>query len=81
MRKKAPGVQVGLVTEPQWATVKENEDGQNTLAPYSMLTDGHCDAKAMIEDKLVDMIAVKAYGSLTDGKIPFERIVKWWSEP
>ena len=24
-----------------------------------MLTDGHCDAKAMIEDKLVDMIAVK----------------------
>ena len=80
VRKKAPGVQVGLVTEPQWATVKENEDGQNTLAPYSMLTDGHCDAKAMIEDKLVDMIAVKAYGSLTDGKIPFERIVKWWSE-
>ena len=80
VRKKAPGVQVGLVTEPQWATTKENEAGQNTLDPYSMLTDGHCDAKAMIEDKLVDLIAVKAFGSLTDGKIPFERIVKWWSE-
>lgn len=80
VRKKSPGVQVGLVTEPQWATTKENEAGQNTLDPYSMLTDGHCDAKAMIEDKLVDMIAVKAFGSLTDGKIPFERIVKWWSE-
>ncbi len=80
VRKKSPGVQVGLVTEPQWATTKENEAGQNTLDPYSMLTDGHCDAKAMIEDKLVDMIAVKAFGSLTDSKIPFERIVKWWSE-
>lgn len=80
VRKKSPGVQVGLVAEPQWATTKENEAGQNTLDPYSMLTDGHCDAKAMIEDKLVDMIAVKAFGSLTDGKIPFERIVKWWSE-
>lgn len=80
VRKKSPGVQVGLVTEPQWATTKENEAGQNTLDPYSMLTDGHCDAKAMIEDKLVDMIAVKAFGSLTDGKIPFDRIVKWWSE-
>ena len=34
----------------------------------------------IIEDKLVDMIAVKAFGSLTDSKIPFERIVKWWSE-
>lgn len=80
VRQKAPGVQVGLVTEPQWATTKENEAGQNTLDPYSMLTDGHCDAKSMIEDKLVDMIAVKAFGSLTDSKIPFERIVKWWSE-
>ena len=80
VRKKSPGVQVGLVTEPQWATTKENEAGQNTLDPYSMLTDGHCDAEAMIEDKLVDMIAVKAFGSLTDSKIPFERIVKWWSE-
>lgn len=80
VRQKAPGVQVGLVTEPQWATTKENEAGQNTLDPYSMLTDGHCDAKSMIEDKLVDMIAVKAFGSLADSKIPFERIVKWWSE-
>ena len=80
VRQKAPGVQVGLVTEPQWATTKENEAGQNTLDPYSMLTDGHCDTKSMIEDKLVDMIAVKAFGSLTDSKIPFERIVKWWSE-
>lgn len=80
IREKAPGVQVGLLTEPQWATTKENEAGQNTLDPYSMLTDGHCDAKAMIEDKLVDMIAVKAFGSLTDSKIPFERIIKWWSE-
>lgn len=80
VRKKAPGVQVGLIAEPQWATTKENEAGQNTLDPYSMLTDGHCDVKAMIEDGLADMIAVKAFGSLTDSKIPFERIVKWWSE-
>ncbi len=80
VRKKAPAVQVGLVTEPQWATTKENEAGQNTLDPYSMLTDGHCDVKAMLEDGLADMIAVKAFGSLTDSKIPFERIVKWWSE-
>lgn len=80
IRETAPSVQVGLLTEPQWATTKENEQGQNTLDPYSMLTDGHCDVKAMIEDGLADMIAVKAFGSLTDSKIPFERVIKWWSE-
>ena len=35
VRKKTPGVQVGLVTEPQWATVKENEDGQNVVTPLA----------------------------------------------
>lgn len=80
VRQKAPGVQVGLLTEPQWATKKENESGMQTLAAYSMLTDGHSDVKSFIEDGLVDMFAVKAYGSLTDRKIPFEKVVSWWAE-
>lgn len=33
VRKKAPGVQVGLVTEPQWATVKEMRMDRIPLPP------------------------------------------------
>lgn len=79
VRQKAPNIQVGLITEPQWATEKEDEAGNTTLDTYSMLTDGHCDVKAFLEEGFADMIAVKAYGSLTDPRIPFQKVVKWWS--
>lgn len=80
IREKAPGIQVGLLTGPQWATTKEDESGSATLAAYSMLTDGHSDIKAFLQDGLVDMIGVEAYGSLTDGKIPFQKVVSWWAK-
>ena len=76
--EKVPGMQLGLLTGPQWATQQEDERGSATAAPFSALTDGNADLVAFVEDKLVDFVMVEAYGSLTDTAIPFATVVGWW---
>jgi uncharacterized lipoprotein YddW (UPF0748 family) len=63
-----------------WANNYEDEAGSATKATFSALADGHADTKRFVEEGLCDFFAVEAYGSLSDGNIPFETVVKWWAD-
>ena len=78
--EKARGMQLGLLTDPVWANKAENERGSATSAAFSMLRDGNADVVSFVEDKLVDFVMVKAYGSIADSTIPFSTVVKWWAK-
>lgn len=80
MRTKARGIQLGILTDPVWMNAAQNEDGSNTNAAFTTLGSGNADVKSYVENKLVDFVAVEAYGSLADGAIPFETVTKWWSD-
>lgn len=78
IRQMAPGVQVGLMTDV-WENSIANEAGSNTKALFCSLSDGNADTKKYVDNKLVDFVSVRAYGSLTDGAEPFVSVVKWWA--
>ncbi len=80
MRTKARGIQLGVLTDPVWMNASQHEEGSNTNAAFTTLGSGNADVKSYIEDKLVDFVAVEAYGSLADGALPFETVTKWWSD-
>lgn len=80
IKAAAPSVQLGLLSEAQWASQSEVEGGSATSAAFSALTDGNADALRYAKQGLVDFVAVRAYGSLDDGVIPYQQVVSWWAE-
>lgn len=80
IRKFSPGIQVGLLADGVWANSGEEEGGSATKAEYTALSSGNADTKAFVEEGLVDFVAVKAYGSLTDEAEPFGEVVGWWAQ-
>jgi len=79
IRKNAPGTQVGLLADAVWANRDEEEGGSDTKAQYTALYSGNADTKAFVESGLVDFVAVKAYGAITDSSEPFIEVVNWWA--
>lgn len=80
IKRQAPSVLVGLVTEPVWANHEEDERGSYTDASFSVLYDGNVDTKALMEQGQCDFVAVKAFGSLDDPKKPYHSVTSWWSD-
>lgn len=80
LKNAAPSVSVGLLTEPVWANSYEDENGSETRAAFSALADGYTDTIAFLEEGLADFVAVKAYGSIDDGSIPYQTVISWWNE-
>ncbi len=80
MRTHARGVQLGVLTDPVWMNSSQNESGSATSASFTTLGSGNADVKGYVENKLVDFVAVDAYGSITDPAIPFETVAAWWSD-
>ncbi len=72
-------VAVGLLTESVWANQTTREEGSATAASYESLVDGMADTRAWVQDGYFDFVLAKAYGSLTDGAVPFVNVVEWWS--
>lgn len=80
VRDKAPGMQLGVLTDAVWENKSANEAGSNTSASWTVLGSGNTDLKAMIEAKEFDLVAVKAYGSTGDGTTPFDAVTGWWGK-
>lgn len=80
VRDKAPGMQVGALTDAVWENKSKNEAGSNTAAAWTVLSNGNTDLKAMVEKKEFDFVAVKAYGATGDGTIPFDVVTNWWGK-
>ncbi len=78
IRDKAPGMQVGILTDAVWQNKAQNEAGSNTSASWTVLGNGNTDVKAMIEEKKFDFVAVKAFGATGDGVTPFDVVAAWW---
>lgn len=69
---------VGILAENVWANSDRNAAGSKTSDTVQALYDGHCDTKKYVEDKLVDFVMVKTYGSTESTDLNFENVVSWW---
>ncbi len=73
-------IAVGFMINDMWANSSSNEEGSQTADGTQALYDGHSDTKSFIENGYVDFAMLRAYGSLTDGMLPFEEVTGWWGE-
>jgi len=80
IERTAPSVTVGLLSEAVWANSYEEDNGSQTKALFCTFADGYADTLDFIKKGLADFVAVKAYGSIDDGSIPYQTVAAWWSD-
>lgn len=80
IRKTSNSTAVGILAEDVWANSGANPEGSQTADTVQALYDGHCDTKKYIENKYVDFVMIKAYGSTSDSALNFESVVSWWND-
>lgn len=71
-------VAVGFMINDMWANASVNDLGSETADSVQAYYDGYSDTKGFIEKGYVDFALLRAYGSLTDGMLPFENVTGWW---
>lgn len=71
-------IAVGFMINDMWANATDNSLGSETADSVQALYDGYSDTKSFIEKGYVDFALLRAYGSLTDGALPFESVTGWW---
>lgn len=71
-------IAVGFMINDMWANSSVNPDGSETTDSVQAFYDGHADTKSFVEKNYVDFALLRAYGSLTDGMLPFESVTGWW---
>ena len=71
-------IAVGFMINDMWANSSSNPDGSETADTVQALYDGYSDTKSFIEKGYVDFALLRAYGSLTDGMLPFKEVTGWW---
>ncbi len=73
-------IAVGFMINDMWANSSTNPEGSETADGTQAYYDGYSDTKSFIEKKYVDFALLRAYGSLTDGMLPFESVTGWWGD-
>ncbi|MEG2144645.1 MAG: hypothetical protein RRY40_04880, partial [Oscillospiraceae bacterium] len=71
---------IGLISQPQWLSLREGEGGSNTEDLFSCSTDGNTDIFSIYDEAPFDIVAVKAFGSTDDAVLPFESVCSWWTD-
>ncbi len=79
VRRTNNTVPVGISLNDVWANYTTEENGSETAVRFEALTDGYADTLKYIQKGYADFIMLKAEGSLTDDKLPFNEIVSWWN--
>lgn len=79
VRRTNNTVPVGISLNDVWANYTTEENGSETSVRFEALTDGYADTLKYIQKGYADFIMLKAQGSLTDDKLPFNKIVSWWN--
>lgn len=79
-RKKAPQKLLGIITDGVYATKDVLEAGLDATADIQLLRDKNADVLLWLNDSLFDIVFVKAQTTTVSSKLPFENMVKWWSE-
>lgn len=73
-------IAVGFMINDMWANSSSNPDGSETSDTVQALYDGYTDTKSFIESNYVDFALLRAYGSITDSMLPFEKVTGWWGD-
>ncbi len=81
MRKTNNRVPVGISIRDVWANYTTEENGSLTAEGFQALTDGYADTLGYIRNGCADFIFLREKGSLSDSSVPFEEILRWWSQP
>jgi hypothetical protein len=74
VREVSPNTAVGLLCEPVWANIDDNELGSATSAGFETLTDGNTDTLSLVGSGLADFLAVKALGRSMTRVFRFSRL-------
>ncbi len=72
-------IPVGITISNAWANSSSNKKGSNTHDNFEALNDGYADTISYLKENYADFIMLKTTGSLTDSKMPFSTVTKWWS--
>ncbi len=73
-------VAAGILINDMWANASSREGGSETEDYVQAYSDGYSDTKSYIENGCADFALVRAYGSITSQKLPFEKVTGWWGE-
>ncbi|MBE6760835.1 MAG: N-acetylmuramoyl-L-alanine amidase [Ruminococcaceae bacterium] len=79
-RKKAPSKLLGLITDGVYATKEVLETGLDATADTELLRDKNADVLLWMEKGLFDIVFARAQTTTYSDTLPFEAMVKWWSE-
>lgn len=79
-QKYNPDTQIGLLTDGIWATLANDEAGVDIPAETRGYLDSNLNSKELLEEGLVDFVAVKNFTSTADTDAPFDTIAKWWDQ-
>lgn len=79
-QKYNPDTQIGLLTDGIWATLANDEAGVDIPAEARGYLDSNLNSKELLEEGLVDFVAVKNFTSTADTDAPFDTIAKWWDQ-
>lgn len=71
-------VAAGILINDMWANASSRGDGSETEDHVQAYYDGYSDTKGYIESGCADFALVRAYGSITSQKLPFEKVTGWW---
>ena len=79
-RKKAPEKLLGLITDGVYATKDVLATGLDATADIQLLRDKNADVLLWMNQSLFDIVFVKTETTTVSTKLPFEKMVKWWSD-
>lgn len=80
IRRTDNTVAAGIIINDMWANASSREDGSATEDTFEAYCDGYCDTKAFTESGCADFVMVRAYGSITSQRLPFEKVTGWWGD-
>lgn len=80
IRRTNNTVAAGFIVNDVWANSDVNESGSDTADYFQAYYDGYSDTKGFIENGYADLVLVRAYGSITSQRLPFEKVAGWWGD-
>ncbi len=80
IRRTNNTVAAGFIVNDMWANSDVNPDGSDTADSFQAYYDGYADTKGFIESGYADLVLVRAYGSITSQRLPFETVTGWWGD-
>ncbi|MCR4779675.1 MAG: N-acetylmuramoyl-L-alanine amidase [Ruminiclostridium sp.] len=80
IRRTDNTVAAGILINDMWANASSREDGSDTEDYFQAYYDGYSDTRSYVESGSADFVMVRAYGSITSKRLPFEKVAGWWGD-